>query len=169
MAEDEYSAGGGSAGGGGEPSGPAGGVLSGTYPDPGFAADMATQAELNAHEADTTSIHGITSTSQIAYKNAANTFTGAQVYGNTATFQENAIFENGISVVFGSFVLGTATSTGGLYGANAARPAAIANASTAHALNVVFSDTEVEAALDALGTKINAVLAALRTIGGIAT
>lgn len=29
--------------------GPAGGVLSGTFPDPGFAVDMATQAELNAH------------------------------------------------------------------------------------------------------------------------
>lgn len=35
-------------GGGGSSSGAAGGVLSGTYPDPGFAVDMATQAELNA-------------------------------------------------------------------------------------------------------------------------
>lgn len=34
--------------GGGAPSGDAGGVLGGTYPDPSFAADMATQAELDA-------------------------------------------------------------------------------------------------------------------------
>ena len=34
-----------------------------------------------------------------------------------------------------------------------------ADATTAHALNPTFSDTEVEAALDALGTKLNAVIA----------
>lgn len=43
--------------------------------------------------------------------------------------------------------------------------AAITNASVAHALNSTFSDTEVEAALNALGTKINAVLDALRNNG----
>lgn len=35
----------------------AGGVLSGTYPNPGFAADMATQAELDAHVNDTSAAH----------------------------------------------------------------------------------------------------------------
>lgn len=37
---------------------PAGGVLSGTYPNPGFASDMATQAELDAHTGLTTTAHG---------------------------------------------------------------------------------------------------------------
>lgn len=41
----------------------------------------------------------------------------------------------------------------------------ITDASTAHALNATFSDTEVEAALDALGTKINAILSALDGAG----
>ncbi len=35
----------------------AGGVLSGTYPNPGFAVDMATQAELDAHINDPTDAH----------------------------------------------------------------------------------------------------------------
>lgn len=43
--------------------------------------------------------------------------------------------------------------------------ASIADASEAHALNSVFSDTEVEGALDDLGATINAVLAVLRTNG----
>jgi len=41
----------------------------------------------------------------------------------------------------------------------------IADASTAHALNATFSDTEVEAALDALGTKMNLIIAALEAYG----
>lgn len=38
------------------------------------------------------------------------------------------------------------------------------NASVAHALNATFSDTEAEAALNALGTKINLVGTAVNSI-----
>lgn len=42
---------------------------------------------------------------------------------------------------------------------------AITAASGAHALNATFSDTEVEAALNLLGTKINAIITALEANG----
>lgn len=45
---------------------------------------------------------------------------------------------------------------------------AITDASVAHALNSTFSDTEVEGALNALGGKVNAILAALRANGIVA-
>lgn len=41
----------------------------------------------------------------------------------------------------------------------------ITDAVTAHALNATFSDTEVEAALNALGVKINAILDVLDAHG----
>lgn len=41
----------------------------------------------------------------------------------------------------------------------------VTDASVAHDVNAVFSDTEVEAALNALGTKINAVLDILEAHG----
>lgn len=122
-------------------------------------AEVATDAAsaLSTHEADATSVHGVVDTAQLALRNAVNTFTSTQT------------FSAGINVSGGNFTLGTLASLGGLYGASAAIPAAIADASTAHVLNIVYSDNEVEAALDALGTKVNAILAALRSIRGIAT
>lgn len=46
---------------------------------------------------------------------------------------------------------------------------AITNAVVAHNINSTFSDTEVEATLNALGVKINAIISALETLGLIET
>lgn len=43
--------------------------------------------------------------------------------------------------------------------------AAVVAASEAHALNATFSDTEVEAALNALGAKVNELITALENAG----
>jgi hypothetical protein len=52
-------------GGGGPPTGAAGGVLAGLYPNPGFAVDMATQAELDAHTSDAADAHDASAVSFI--------------------------------------------------------------------------------------------------------
>lgn len=64
--------------------------------------------------------------------------------------------EAGVAVA-GSFGIGGATP--------AAQQTHVADASTAHALAAIFSDTEVEAALNALGTKINSILDVLEAFG----
>ena len=68
---------------------------------------------------------------------------------------------------------GAFTHTGTTFGALGTTPAAqiahLVDASEAHALNATFSDTEVEAALDALGVKVNALITTLETFGFHAT
>lgn len=51
--------------------GGAGGVLSGTYPNPGFAVDMAEQSELNSHVANTSNPHSVTK-AQVGLGNVDN-------------------------------------------------------------------------------------------------
>lgn len=60
-------------------------------------------------------------------------------------------------------------ASGGKITAAGTQAAHIANASVAHALNATFSNTEAEGALDAHGTKINAILVALEGAGILAS
>lgn len=59
--------------------------------------------------------------------------------------------------------------SGGSITAAGTQASNITDASVAHALNSTFSDTEAEAALDALGGKINAIIAALEGVGILAS
>lgn len=57
----------------------AGGVLAGTYPSPSFAADMATQAELDAHTGDTTDAHAASAITNTPAGNIAGTTVQAAI------------------------------------------------------------------------------------------
>lgn len=57
---------------------------------------------------------------------------------------------------------------GGAITADGVQAAAIADANEAHALDGTYSNSQVQSALNALGVKINAVLAALRAAGLVA-
>lgn len=59
--------------------------------------------------------------------------------------------------------------SGGKITADGTQASHIADAETNHNLSATYTDTEVEAALNALGQKINAILAALEGVGILAS
>ena len=86
-------------------------------------------------------------------RNASN-----EIISGTRLFQATVDFSNTAPVTF--------FGTVGFYGTTPiSQPSNITDAVTAHALNATFSDTEVEAALNALGVKINLVLDVFDNLG----
>lgn len=83
----------------------------------GSFTGQASDAELAAHEADTTSIHGITDTSVLAVRNAGQTFSGTQAFSivtATGNITTNSYLETDDKVYADSTVIsqfGTATRT----------------------------------------------------------
>lgn len=147
-----------SGGGGGAPSGPAGGVLSGTYPNPGFAADMATQAELDTHTALTTAAHGgiVASTDpRLTDSRAPNGAAGGDLSG---TYPNPQI------------------ATGAIVNADISATAAIAKSKLA-ALAIVNADVDAAAAiaktklanLDVVNADVNAAAAIAESKLNLAT
>jgi trimeric autotransporter adhesin len=106
----------------------AGGVLGGTYPNPSFAADMATQAELDAHVNDATDAHDA---SAISIADAGGDFTATDVEGALDELQADAEADA------------------------AALSAHISDSSAAHAASAISADSTT---LVGTGTDVQAVL-----------
>lgn len=68
----------------------AGGVLSGTYPNPSFASDMATQAELDAHVDDTSAAHAASAISYAGGTGISSTDVESAI-DELATEKENVV------------------------------------------------------------------------------
>ena len=93
------------------PNGGAGGVLSGSYPNPGFAVDMATQGELDTHTANTANPHGVTK-AQVGLGNVDNTADSAKPVSTAQQTALNAkqatlVSGNNIKTVNGTSLLGS--------------------------------------------------------------
>lgn len=115
----------------------------------------------------------------------ASTLTGAATLASTLAVTGAttcaALTASGLITANGGITLGASDTltvpatgivniaTGGQIQANGTQASHIADASVAHDVNSIFSDTEVEAALDALGAKVNAILVVLEGIGATAT
>lgn len=87
---------------GAPPTGAAGGVLSGTYPNPGFAVDMATQAELDAHTGNTSNPHSVTKT-QVGLGNVTND-AQLKIASNLSDLANAATARSNLGVAIGSNV-----------------------------------------------------------------